>query len=76
MTEHAKIAKQAKAIMDNFMHALDAAGKQEPDFEVRRGQNIRGAAAALPLNEDFSERMLRNAPAVKDGCVVAEKKRW
>ncbi len=76
MTGNAAIAKQAKAIMDSFTHALDAAGKQEPDFEVRRGQNIRGAAATLPLNEDFSERMLRNAPGVRDGCVVAEKKKW
>ena len=57
-----KIAEQAKKIMDSFIDVLQKAGVSEPDFEVRRTANIRSEKAKLSLNDDFSERMLVNAP--------------
>lgn len=76
MIDKEKIAQQAKHIMDSFMSALTAAEKVDPEFKVKREQNTRNNNATLTTNDDFPERMLKNAPAVKDHCVLAEKKKW
>jgi hypothetical protein len=70
-----KIAADAKKIMDNFMAALDKVGGKDADFVVRRDANVR-SGEKLVGNDDFSSRMMKNAPATKDGCMLAEKKRW
>jgi Asp-tRNA(Asn)/Glu-tRNA(Gln) amidotransferase C subunit len=69
-----KISKEAKKIMDNFVDALGS-GNADGGFEVRRDLNMR-SGEELILNSDFRERVLENAPKVKDGFIVAEKKKW
>lgn len=76
MIDKTKIAEQAKKIMDNFMTALHGAKQKDIDFKVHREKNIRDEKAKLPVNSDFSERMLKNAPQTKDNCILAEKKKW
>lgn len=68
-----KIAQQAKKIMDDFMSALDKV-HNDVDFQVRREHNIR--ELQQDSDEGFAERMLANAPQVKDNCIIAEKKKW
>lgn len=75
MISNDQIAKQAKKIMDDFVGALGKA-KLDDEFKVRRGLNIRGAQARDQTNADFSERMLKNAPATKDNMIQAERKKW
>lgn len=76
MLDKTKITQQAKSIMDSFMSALKQAEHIEPEFKVRRGQNIRDPKAQLNTNPDFADRMLKNAPKVQDSCILAEKKKW
>ncbi len=76
MLDKQQIAKQAKKIMDSFIKELEKAEKIEPDFKVKRNQNIRDPRSKLITNPDFRERMLKNAPSVKDDCIQAEKKKW
>ena len=71
-----KITQQAKKIMDNFMSALKKAEEVKAPFTIKRDLNIRSSAAQLETNPDFRQRMLKNAPKVKDDCIVAEKKKW
>ena len=71
-----KIKQQAKKIMDNFISALNKAEDIEAPFAIKREQNIRSPSAQLNTNEDFRDRVLKNAPSVKDGCIVVEKKKW
>jgi len=74
--DHQKITQQAKKIMDNFISALDKADNKNLDFTVKRDSNIRKDNDHLQTNNDFSERMLKNAPNVKNDCIVAERKKW
>ena len=76
MIDKEKVAQQAKKIMDSFMAALSNADNQEPEFKVKREANIRDAKADLKTNPGFRDRMLKNAPQVKDDCILAEKKKW
>ncbi|MBS3139103.1 hypothetical protein J4207_05345 [Candidatus Woesearchaeota archaeon] len=76
MLDKDKITQQAKKIMDNFMDALQKIEHKDIDFQVRREKNVRDDKATLNTNADFSERMLKNAPATKDNCILAEKKKW
>jgi Asp-tRNA(Asn)/Glu-tRNA(Gln) amidotransferase C subunit len=69
-----KIVKEAKEIMDNFVRALGDA-KLDVNFGVNRDKNIRGDVQLL-VNDDFTDRMLKNAPEVKNRCIVAERKKW
>ena len=74
MISNDQIAKQAKKIMDDFIGALGKAALND-EFKVKREQNIRGDVSDT-TNADFAERMLKNAPAVKDGMIKAERKKW
>ncbi len=76
MSDQDKICQQAKRIMDSFMQELAKAEEIDAEFAQRREENIRAMQTKTKGNEDFSSRMLKNAPAVKDGCVLAEKKKW
>ena len=70
-----KIRKEAKALMDEFMSALNAAEEVKEDVGVEREASTRKAGKD-ELTEGFPERMLKNAPAKKDRYLVAEKKKW
>jgi len=70
-----KIRKEAKALMDKFMAALDAAEDVKEEVGIERSDSTRDAEKC-ELTEGFPERMLKNAPARKDRYVVAEKKKW
>lgn len=72
MIDKDKITQQAKKIMDSFMLALDKAGSVKPEFEVKRDKNIRDENLQLQVNDDFQERMFKNAPKTKDGYICAE----
>ena len=72
MIDKNKITQQAKKIMDSFMLALDKAGKGDAEFEVKRNPNIRDEKVTLHTNDDFQERMFKNAPKTKDGYICAE----
>ena len=76
MLDKNKITQQAKKIMDDFVAALDKAEHKNIDFKVHREKDMRDEKAKLLVNEDFSERMLKNAPQTKDNCILAEKKKW
>ena len=76
MLDTKKITQQAKKIMDDFVKELDKAGSKNLDFTVERDANIRDDKPKLQTNADFRDRMLKNAPNVKNNCIVAEKKKW
>ena len=62
--------------MDNFISALDKTDSKNLDFKIKRDPNVRSDKVQLETNSDFSERMLKNAPEIKNNCIVAEKKKW
>jgi len=70
-----KIRREAKALMDEFMAALEAAEEVKEDVGVERNASTRKAEKP-ELTEGFPERMLKNAPSKKGRYVVAEKKTW
>ncbi len=70
-----KVRKQAKAIMDDFISALDKAEKAKEDVGIERKQDTR-TPEKCELTEGFPERMLKNAPKRKGSYLVAEKKKW
>ena len=68
-----KIAEQAKAIMDDFIKVLSKV-ESPKEFGFNKKENTRDGK---PISwEGFKERMLDNAPKVKDDCIVGEKKHW
>lgn len=70
-----QIRQQAKAIMDEFIAALETVEQAEPDVGLVRDEGIRQPGDSL-ADPTFKERMLKNAPKVKGDCIVAEKKQW
>jgi len=75
MADQEKIRKQAKQIMDDFMEALSKAENIHEEFGARRETNTR-AKAASKQDPDFRKRVFKNAPKVKDDCILMEKKTW
>jgi len=73
--DEGKIKKQAKAIMDEFVNALDKVGEISGDAGLEREETTREARQAKQ-NNDFKERILKNAPKKSDSYIVAEKKSW
>ncbi len=69
-----EIAAQAKAIMDEFMSEL-AKVRLEEEFGLEREAAVRPPAPKAG-DPEFRRCLLKNAPAVKDDCVLAEKKSW
>ena len=70
-----KIRRQAKALMDEFMAALEAAEEVKESVGIEREDSTR-KAEKCELTQGFPERMFRNAPLKKDKYVVVEKKKW
>lgn len=70
-----KIREQAKAIMDEFVKALDKAGEISGEVGIEREQATRTAKKEKPA-PDFRERMLKNAPKKDSDHIIAEKKSW
>ncbi len=86
--EREEIKQEAKAIMDRFVNALERAGisdiaeegfleresfeRDEMHTEKRREEEKdRGKR-----ENGFRDLMFQNAKKVKDGFIVAEKKKW
>ncbi len=70
-----KVRKAAKALMDEFMAALEGVKEEGGKVGIEREESVR-EAGKCEFAEGFPERMLKNAPARKDNYVVAEKKKW
>ena len=70
-----KIKRQAKAIMDEFVKALDKTGEISGDVGIERAEMAREARQSRP-DKEFRERFLKNAPKKTEGYIVAEKKSW
>ncbi len=70
-----KIRKAAKALMDEFVAALEDVNEDTGKVGIERAESVR-EAGKCEFSEGFSERMLKNAPTRKDNYVVAEKKKW
>lgn len=72
-----KIRRQAKAIMDEFISALEKCPEAAKlSFGSRREKDQRRAGRSRYEKTDFRERVLENAPKAEDGQIVAEKKKW
>ena len=70
-----KIRRQAKAVMDDFIKALDKIGDISGEVGIERDEMTRVAKPNKP-DSDFRERMLKNAPKKDDSHIIAEKKSW
>lgn len=70
-----KIKWQAKLIMDEFVNALGKVGEISGEAGIEREQATRTAKKGKPDN-DFKERMLKNAPRKEGNHLVAERKSW
>jgi len=73
--DEGKIKKQAKKIMDEFISALDKIPEIEKGFGQERKDYMRKPGKSK-YGKEFKERMLKNAPKVKDGQIIMEKKSW
>ena len=70
-----KIKKQAKAVMDDFIKALDKVGEISGEVGIERDEMTRVAKPNKP-GSDFRIRMLKNAPKKDESHIIAEKKSW
>lgn len=70
-----RIRTQAKAIMDEFVKALDKAGEISGEVGIEREHATR-AAKKEKMDNEFRERMLKNAPKKDSDHVIAERKSW
>ena len=70
-----KTRKEAKALMDDFMAALETAEDVKEHVGVEREESVR-KSEKCELTEGFPEKMLSNVPVKKGRYVVAEKKKW
>ncbi|MBI2143359.1 hypothetical protein HYU20_03385 [Candidatus Woesearchaeota archaeon] len=70
-----RIRKQAKAVMDEFVKALDKIGVVSGEVGIERDEQTR-AAKATKQDSIFRERMLGNAPKKDGSHIIAEKKSW
>ena len=70
-----EIKKQAKAIMDTFVTALEKANLPEVAVGLDREKPERNPKEE-PTGTVFRQRLFKNAPDVDNDCIVAEKKSW
>ena len=70
-----QIRLQAKKIMDEFVAALAAVPEEELELGFDRAEGVRVPGTPVP-DPEFKNRMLKNAPKIKNGCIAAEKKGW
>jgi enamine deaminase RidA (YjgF/YER057c/UK114 family) len=71
----AKIKAQATQIMQNFYGALATANVSLDKIGTRRTEQTR-VPKINPADEDFKDRMLKNAPNTDGHSIIAEKKQW
>ncbi|MFH1591049.1 MAG: hypothetical protein ABIC95_03905 [archaeon] len=73
-----KIQSEAKAIMDEFLKAIESLEYKEGDGLLRRKRQVRernDKGSTLEDNE-FRQRFLSNAPSHDTVYLLAEKKKW
>ena len=70
-----KIRKQAKAVMDDFIKALNKVGEISGEIGIERNEMTRAAMPNKP-DSNFRKSMLKNAPKKDDSHIIAEKKSW
>lgn len=73
--DEGKIREQAKAIMDEFIKALDKAGNLGGEAGLERQEMVRDAKPGVQ-DKEFRERMLKNAPKKDGDHIIAERKSW
>ena len=69
------IRKQAKAIMDDFVRALERVGDLKEGFGIERDEFVRKPKKCTP-DSDFRGRMLGNAPKTRGDYILTERKKW
>lgn len=72
--DHEAIEEQAKKIMDSFLKELNEI-QQEDHFGVECEKEMREPKAEEP-NHNFKQAFFANAPKIRDGQLVAERKQW
>ena len=70
-----QIKKQAKEIMDNFVNAMGNIEVEE-NFTLKREKSYRNDGNGQPLDENFKQRFLKNAPKTKGDAILANKGEW
>jgi len=70
-----EILAQAKKIMDEFVSALDKVEVNEK-FGSERDLQVRTPNEETDSSLEFTKRILKNAPKVKDDFFIMEKKKW
>lgn len=75
LMDEEKIKSQAKAIMDEFIRALELAGLSTGEGGLEREEMTREAKKTEPESE-FRKRMLKNAPKKDNSHIIAERKSW
>jgi len=75
MISEEEITKQVKAIMNNFIRALDKTEGVKQEFGSERKYSMR-TKIKKNKDHDFRKRMFKNAPKKRDDFLVMEKKNW
>ena len=76
MTDREKIRKEAKAIMDDFIRALEKIGSESGEFGLERKKFLRSDFSSASSHPGFRKRMFANAPRKNDNYLIMDKKRW
>ncbi len=74
-SERVKIERDAKNLILEFGDALEKLPKRS-DVNVERDSDSREEGSGEKCDADFRDKMLGNAPKVKEDCIVAEKGSW
>lgn len=69
-----KIKKEAKAVLEKFAKSLE--GIPEIKEKEIKSDSYRKEGQGSQPNEDFKERMLKNAPNKSEDNIIAEKAKW
>jgi hypothetical protein len=79
MKDQEKIKVQAKAIMDEFVKALDKV-HVDSEYGIERRDETRDPKKSglntAEETDDFKRRMLKNAPHISGDYLQMEKKSW
>ncbi len=71
-----QVEKEAKAIMDRFLKALEKIEVPEDQFGfVERDQFVRDQKLVM-TDDAFRKLMFENAPKKRDGYILSEKGTW
>ncbi len=71
-----QVEKEAKAIMDSFLKALEKIEVPEDQFAfVERDQFVRDQKLVMG-DDEFRKLMFENAPKKREGYILTEKGAW